>query len=181
MCGLPGSGKSTVSRELARRLGALRWDKDELRQLLFPPEAVAHGRALNDFCMELLYAAARFVFAKDSPPGGIIILDGRPFTRRAQRERLREAARQAGAGAAFIACTAPLEVLRRRIAGPHLAPDRNAALLERLAAECDPFDDADITLDTSALSAKEAVSVCMSGLLAARGIARAGQAAGGAS
>src|SRR4051812_47371612 len=85
MAGLPGSGKSTLSRLLAAELGALRWDKDELRQMLFPAGAVPHDSTLNDFCMELLYTAAREGFERGA---GVVILDGRPYRKASQRVRL---------------------------------------------------------------------------------------------
>ncbi|OGA29941.1 MAG: hypothetical protein A3I01_02405 [Betaproteobacteria bacterium RIFCSPLOWO2_02_FULL_65_24] len=167
MCGLPGSGKSTLSRALAERLGALRWDKDELRHLLFPPHAVQHDRALNDLCMELLHAAARHAFTLPSLGVPAVILDGRPFTEQQQRNRAREAAQQAGANIAFILCTAPMEILRQRIeSSAHLAPDRNQALLEWLAATAEPFEGDEIVIDTGSLSLQQALARCLRELAA---------------
>jgi predicted kinase len=149
LCGLPGSGKSTLAALLAKRLGALHWDKDELRQLLFPPP-VAHDRELNDHCMELLYAALPAALARAAPP--IVILDGRPFAEERQRRRALEAAAAAGAEALFVFCTAPSEVLRRRVADAgHPAADRDEALVGRLAAAWEPFATPPLTVDTARL------------------------------
>lgn len=167
MAGLPGSGKSTLSRALAGRLGALRWDKDEVRHLLFPPATVAHDPGLNDLCMELLYTAARHALAGETPRAGAIILDGRPFTGRAQRERVREVARQAGAALLFVMCSAPLDVLRQRILRDlHLAPDRNPQLLDRLAAEMQPFGDEAVIIETASTTPEDAVRLCLRELTA---------------
>lgn len=169
MAGLPGSGKSTLSRALAARLGALRWDKDELRQLLFPPETVAYDAALNDFCMELLYSAARHTLAVEAPRASAVILDGRPYAGQAQRDRVREVARQAGAELLFVVCNAPLDVLRERIADErHPAPDRNPELLNRLAAAMQPFGDEAVLIETTSTTPEEAVRQCLREL-AARG------------
>ena len=163
LCGLPGAGKSSLSRELARRLGALRWDKDELRELLFPGARVRHDRALNDACMELLYAALTRAFVETR----IVILDGRPFTESAQRTRVREAAKQAGAAPAFVLCSAQLTVLRERISGSsHVARDRDEALLERLMARSEPFEGDAIRVDTSVLGPEDAASFCVNELRA---------------
>ena len=167
MAGLPGSGKSTLSRALAGRIGAVRWDKDEVRHLLFPPDRVAHDSSLNDFCMELLYSAARHALATEEPRVGSIILDGRPFARRSQRDRVREVARQAGAELLFVVCSAPIDVLLRRILGDrHPAPDRNPELLNRLAGEMQPFGDEAIIVETSRTTPDEGVSYCLRELTA---------------
>lgn len=157
MCGLPGSGKSTISRALADRLGALRWDKDELRHLLFPPARVTPDRELNDACMELIYAALPSGFAR----APVAILDGRPYATRAQRQRARQAAAQAGADILFILCTAPLSVLKLRVATePHLAPDREPALLDRVSAEWEPFEEDAVVIETATTTTVQAVEAC---------------------
>ncbi len=161
MAGLPGAGKSAVGRELERRLPALRWDKDQLRELLFPAARVAHDRTLNDFCMGLLYSG----IAEALKRAPVLILDGRPFVERAQRDRVREAVREAGVSLALVLCTAPIEMLRERIArGAHLAPDRDESLLERVMARAEPFEGDEIALDTSALAPREAAAFCIAAL-----------------
>jgi len=167
MAGLPGSGKSTLSRALAGRIGAVRWDKDEVRHLLFPPDRVAHDASLNDFCMELLYSAVRHALAAEGPRVGSIILDGRPFARQSQRGRVREVARQAGAELLFVVCSAPVDVLLGRIVRDrHPAPDRNPELLNRLAGEMQPFGDDAIIIETATTTPEEGVRHCLHELTA---------------
>jgi predicted kinase len=169
MAWLPGSGKSTLSRALAARIGALRWDKDELRHLLFPPQTVAHDTALNDFCMELLYAAILHALATKTPRVSAVILDGRPYAGQAQRDRVREVALEAGAELMFVVCSAPLDVLHERILGDrHPAPDRNPELLKRLAAGMQPFGDEAVIIETASATPEEGVLQCLREL-AARG------------
>lgn len=164
MCGLPGSGKTTLARLLAPRLRALHWDKDALRALLFPPEAFRYDRELNDGCMELLYTAAAYALRRAGPDGAIV-LDGRPYTLRSQRRRAVQAAAAAGARAVFVLCTAPLEILKQRAAGAHPAPDRGPDLVTRLAAEMEPFDEEDpIVIDTGSITPDEAVLRCLTAL-----------------
>jgi predicted kinase len=147
MAGLPGSGKSTLSRLLAAELGAARWDKDELRELLFPAGTMTHDRALNDFCMELLYTAAAEAFRRGAR---VVILDGRPYREGAQRARAARVAADAGATILFVECTAPLEVLRGRVGFPgHIAPDRNEDLLESMAASWEPIQEKRVAVDTA--------------------------------
>jgi predicted kinase len=159
MCGLPGSGKSTLSAVLSRELGALHWDKDAVRDLLFPPP-LPHDRELNDRCMELLYAALPAAFDRARPP--VVIIDGRPFAEHAQRDRAARAAADAEADVAFVLCAAPRDVLVERIRrGGHPARDRDEALIDRLAASWERFRHPVIELDTSRLSVDQAVSRCL--------------------
>lgn len=151
MAGLPGSGKTAISKLLAPRINALRLDKDAVRDLVFPPTICRHDRALNDFCMELLFTAAKFAIVERNVQ--VVILDGRPFTLATQRSRACAVASDVGARPLFIHCTAPLEVLRSRIeATTHVARDRDAALLNRLAAEFETFAEDVIDVDTSSHS-----------------------------
>ena len=163
MCGLPGSGKSTLSRLLADRIGALCWDKDAVRDLLFPVQHVPHDRALNDLCMDFLYAGALHVFRRHPARAPAIILDGRPFTLRAQRERAADIAAQGGARALFVLCTAPLPILKERVAaGSHPAPDRGPELVDRLASEMEPFaEPAPIEVDTASATPDQASARCL--------------------
>ena len=44
MAGLPGTGKSTIARELEKRLHAVVLNKDAIRAELFPGDAVNYSR-----------------------------------------------------------------------------------------------------------------------------------------
>jgi predicted kinase len=111
--------------------------------------------------MELLYSALPPAFARVPA----VILDGRPYTTRLQRRRARDAAADAGADVAFVLCTAPAPVLRQRVrSGPHLAADRDPALVERLSAEWEPFEGDAVVIDTGACTPAEAVEACLRGL-----------------
>ena len=80
MAGLPGTGKSTLARELARRTEGSVLGKDEIRAALFPPEDIEYSTTQDDFVMEIMLQTARFLLKKN--PRSIIFLDGRPFSRR---------------------------------------------------------------------------------------------------
>ena len=54
MAGLPGSGKTTIARELAGQTGGVVLSKDVIRAALFPPEDIEYSNEQDDFCMEVM-------------------------------------------------------------------------------------------------------------------------------
>ena len=80
MAGLPGTGKSTLARELAARVGASVIGKDEIRHALFSARDLEYSTEQDDFVMGIMLQAAAWILRKD--PGRIVILDGRRFSRR---------------------------------------------------------------------------------------------------
>src|SRR5881396_2957258 len=94
MAGLPGTGKSTLAQALAQRLPGAVLDKDEIRAALFQPAHVEYSPAQDDFCQEIMLQTAAYLLAKDAEFH--VLLDGRTFSRRYQRERVIEFCRQVG-------------------------------------------------------------------------------------
>ncbi|WP_254766855.1 AAA family ATPase [Salinilacihabitans rarus] len=109
VCGLPGTGKTTVARTVGERLGATLLRTDVVRKDLFPEPlyADAETRATYD---------AVFERASDAlDRGRPVVLDG-TFRRAPLRRRARALA--AGADAAFdlVRVTCAEDVVRERIA-----------------------------------------------------------------
>ena len=120
MAGLPGTGKSTLARELAGRTqvaGAI-LSKDEIRSALFSPEDIEYSVEQDDFVMEVMLDAARFLLRKT--PARKIFLDGRPFSRRYQIDRVLEFANELAQPWTIIECTCSDESAQRRL---DLEPD----------------------------------------------------------
>lgn len=149
MAGLPGTGKSSLAKELAASLGAMVLDKDRVRAALFSEKEIEYSDDQDDLCMEVLYQAADFMLAK----GRTVILDGRTFLRRGQVERLAEFAQEITTPLTIILCTCPEAVARQRLAadaetGTHPARNRGYSLYERLRAEAKPIPLPHIVIDT---------------------------------
>jgi hypothetical protein len=119
--GLPGSGKSTVARGLAGRIGAACLASDELRKELAGaapgtrlPAAVGEGIYRRTFSAltyrELLLRAERHLRAGDS-----VVLDA-TFARAADRRRAAALARAAGGILVQVECRCPARVARARLA-----------------------------------------------------------------
>ena len=85
MAGLPGAGKSTLSRALAAKLDGTVIDKDLVRAALFTPSDIEYSTEQDDFCMAVMLKVAGYLFRKD--PARIVFLDGRTFSRTYQLKR----------------------------------------------------------------------------------------------
>lgn len=152
MAGLPGTGKSTLARALAEALPAVVLDKDRVRGALFSA-AVDYSAAQNDFCLNVIYQTAAFLFRRD--PSRAVIIDGRTFATRSQREALREAASEMGAVLGIIECVCAEATALARLAhdaatGAHPAADRDAALYRRVKARWEPIPAPKLVIDTDA-------------------------------
>lgn len=159
--GLPGSGKSFVSRQLLGHAGAIRIRSDVERKRLFGLGVLErsagqdiYGAAQTRRTYERLLALARVALEAGWPT----IVDA-AFGRWAERERFRALAAVADAPFTVLDCVASLQVLRERVqareAGGDDPSEADTAVLERLALAREPLDAVEqacaITLDTGQL------------------------------
>ncbi|HEY3733299.1 MAG TPA: adenylyl-sulfate kinase [Streptosporangiaceae bacterium] len=157
MTGLSGSGKSTIARDL-RDVLAERGDRsvslldgDQVRRLL--SAGLSFSRADRD----LNIARIGYVAAEIARHGGIAICA--PIAPYAQaRERVREMVTQAGDFVLVYVAT-PIDTCAARDRKGLYAKAR-AGLIDGLTGVSDPYEepaDADLVIDTSAVTRKEAV------------------------
>lgn len=137
MAGLPGSGKSTLCRELAKRLGGPVFntilDKDAIRAALFSPELIEYSTEQDDFCQKVMLETAQYILSKH--PERRVFLDGRPFSRRYQIEQVIAAAEALKQPWQIIECVCSDETARQRLeeqAGEHPAANRNYEMYLRV-------------------------------------------------
>lgn len=154
MAGLPATGKSTLARALAARLGGVTLDKDLIRAALFPTEDVEYTVAQDDFCMEVMLGTAEYLLRKD--PTRVIFLDGRTFSRRYQVERAVAAAERMGTPWRIVECVCAEETARRRLEQDrhHPAANRNWELYQRLRDSFEPIERPRIVISTDAVLAE---------------------------
>jgi predicted kinase len=153
MAGLPGTGKSTLARALARRLPGTVLDKDVIRAALFQPKYVEYSLAQDDFCQEIMLQTAAYLLAKDAELP--VVLDGRTFSRRYQRERVIEFCSQTGTNWATLECvcseqTALARVAEAAAANTHLAANRTTELYREIQKAWEPIDQRKLVIDTDA-------------------------------
>lgn len=150
MAGLPGTGKTTLARELAHRTQGALFSKDEIRAALFSPEDVEYSVPQDDFVMEAMLEAARFLLQKT--PTRTVILDGRTFSRRYQIDRVLKFARDLDQPWTIIECTCSDESARRRLDlepdPSHPARNRTFALYLEVKARFEPITYSKTTINT---------------------------------
>jgi predicted kinase len=166
MAGLPGTGKSTLSRELARILDGAVLDKDRVRAALFAPEDIEYSADQDDFCVSVLLDTARWLLARN--PERYVFLDGRTFSKNAHVDAAVNALRRMGARWAILECTCSEETARRRLAadaqsGAHPAANRDFNLYLEVKRAWEPILLPKTILDTEQ-SLEECVRLAMTAL-----------------
>lgn len=161
MHGLSGSGKTFVAQRLLERLGAVRVRSDVERKRMFSLSPTArvdaelraelYGADATRATYDRLADAARAIVA-----GGFTAIVDAAFLKRAERDAFAALARGLGARFAVVACEAPVDVLRERVA-ERAAADRDASdatleVLDRQLAWLEPVRDEDgaLHIDTAA-------------------------------
>src|SRR6266481_578494 len=148
MAGLPGSGKSTLSRALAGELGGTVLDKDQIRAALFPPDDIEYSTEQDDFCMGIMLKVAGYLFRKD--PSRRIFLDGRTFSRTYQLERATGFAEALSQPWRILECVCSEQTARQRLARDpaHLAADRDFTLYLQVKARFEEISLTRTIIDT---------------------------------
>jgi predicted kinase len=154
MAGLPGTGKTTLARELAVRTAGRVLSKDEIRHALFAANEVEYSSRQDDFCQRLMLETAEYLLRQNSKR--FIFLDGRPFSRRYQIENAVNAAASLHQPWRILECVCSEETARRRIgvqagAGEHPAGNRDYQLYLEVKARFEALMLPKTVLDTDRL------------------------------
>jgi predicted kinase len=113
MAGLPGSGKTTLARELAARTSGRVVSKDKTRHAIFRPDEVEYSSRQDDFCMKLMLQTATYLFELNRER--LVFLDGRTFSRRYQIDNVIVAAAAMQQPWRIIECVCSDETAKQRL------------------------------------------------------------------
>ncbi len=152
MAGLPGTGKTTLARELANRTRGRVLSKDEIRHALFTDDEIEYATRQDDFCLQIMLETAAYLLGRE--PLKNIFLDGRPFSRRYQIENAVNAAERLHQRWRILECTCSDEVARARIAeqassGTHPASNRDHNLYREVRSRFEVINMPKVVIDTS--------------------------------
>jgi predicted kinase len=162
MAGLPGTGKSTLSRALAADLGGTVIDKDQVRASLFSPTDIEYSTPQDDFCMAIMLKVAGYLFRKDS--SRLIFLDGRTFSRTYQLKRATGFAAALGQPWRILECTCSEDTARQRLSDDpgHIAANRGFDLYLEVKARLEEITFPKVVIDTD-----QALETCIQNAKAA--------------
>jgi predicted kinase len=151
MAGLPGTGKTTLARELARHLKGRVLSKDEFRHSLFAPEEIEYSSRQDDFVLDIMLQTAGYLLARDRELS--IFLDGRPFSRRYQIENVTAAAQSLHQPWRIVECICSDAIARQRLqsdvdGGAHPAGNRDYRLYLEVKARFETITFPKIVIDT---------------------------------
>ena len=148
--GLPGTGKSTLARAIADRLGAAVLDKDRVRGALFPGALTDYTAQQDELCMRAMLEAAAYLTERERVE--YIFFDGRTFSQRGQIEVVLRAAARAGARWRIVHVTCTDAVAEERLARSdpsHPAQNRDPALYRRIKQQFEPITQVKLEVDTT--------------------------------
>jgi adenylylsulfate kinase len=153
MAGLPGTGKTTLARELAACVRGRVLSKDELRHALFSADEIEYSSRQDDFCQQVMLETAAYLLQRD--PTRILFLDGRPFSRRYQIENVVNAAASLHQSWKILECVCSEELARRRLEedaalGTHLARNRDFKLYLEVKTRFEAITLPKTVIDTAA-------------------------------
>jgi len=165
IAGLPGTGKSTLVRELAARVSGRVLSKDEFRHAIFLPEEIEYSSQQDDFCLQLMMQTAGYLLSRN--PVRVILLDGRPFSRRYQIENVVCAADALQQPWRILECVCSEETARRRLeadaaASAHPAGNRNFQLYLEVKSRFEAITHPKTIIDT-----EQSIEQCVQRSLAA--------------
>lgn len=167
LAGLPGTGKSTLAKELERGLAerdlkTVVLNKDDVRSTLFPGPATDYSDAQNNLCLSaMLEAAAYMRYQPDGPR--FILFDGRTFSTAEDIASVISAAKSVGASWRILHLICPDELAEQRLAtsaATHPARDRDYNLYLDLKSRFEPITQEHVTVDTSA-DLKDSTKLCL--------------------
>ena len=145
VCGLSGTGKSTIAKELAKRLRVRCHRSDVMRKKLFdldPQQSVvsAYGESIyTPAATDKTYAQLISEARKDLSRGKSVILDA-TFSKKGYRDGARKLSREMDTHMLFLECHCPYSLLRQRLRAREEKKSTSDARLKHLEFQRRAFE-----------------------------------------
>ena len=157
ICGLPGSGKSSLAKKLKRKLSAVYLGSDVIRKQIFSHPTYTEEEKRQVY-MEMLNQTEKLLNGKRN-----VIVDATFYTRR-YRGMMVDTARETGTRHHIIRCTLPEELIMSRLKerqgrGRSLS-DADYDVYLKLKGKFEPIEGRHLELDCS-LPADEQIAMVM--------------------
>ena len=110
ICGLPGSGKTTLAKNIAASTGAIRFSPDEWIKDIWNDKAETEGNQYRDQIEQLQWKTAKHMLQNSID----VIIEWGTWGR-TEREKLRDEAKGVGAKVKFYQLNISREILKERV------------------------------------------------------------------
>ncbi|NYT04232.1 MAG: ATP-binding protein [Candidatus Methanofastidiosa archaeon] len=141
--GLPGTGKTTIAEELAKKIDAIVLSTDKIRKTIFEKPVY------NEEDKRIVYNELFSQTSKSLSKGKNVILDGTFYTK-ALRKRAKEVGELFGKNVYFVYCETPEEILKERIENRlDKYSDADYSVYIKMKKIFEKFEEEVIKIDTS--------------------------------
>ncbi|MEE8401135.1 MAG: AAA family ATPase [Candidatus Hydrothermarchaeaceae archaeon] len=145
VCGLPASGKSTLSKKIAKKLKTPVLSTDAIRKHLF--ENPTYTSDEKDFVYKSMFLVAEYLLKADRN----VVLDG-TFYKRCLRGRAYDITKITGMGMAVVECRSNDRSIRRRMGrravGKDGLSDADYEVYKKIKKDFEPIKRDHLVLDT---------------------------------
>ncbi len=143
LTGLPGSGKTTLATGLSAQLGYIVLSRDTIKRALFGGYDV--GDVQNEYTFDALLDV--LPMSLSLAPG--VIVDGVPFAKIGQAERVESVAHRSGAVPVIFWLDCDVETASRRVELDHTGQsNRSPEIVHRVASEFRDIPESWVRIDT---------------------------------
>ncbi|MFH1774425.1 MAG: AAA family ATPase [Methanobacteriota archaeon] len=145
ICGLPGTGKSTLANALAGEIGATVLRTDEIRKKLF--EEPRYSEEEKELVYRVIFLIAEHLLRNRCN----VIIDG-TFYKRALRQQVYEIAEKTNSSIEVVECVTPEYLIKRRMEGgrkKRALSDADYEIYKKIRDEFEPIGRKHIVIDTS--------------------------------
>jgi predicted kinase len=120
ICGLPGSGKTTLAKSISESSGACRFSPDEWIKEIWKGNAEAEGNQFRDQIEQIQWRVAKQMLNNSID----VIIEWGTWGR-IEREKLRDEARAVGASVKFYYLNISRDILKERVLERNKRIDKN--------------------------------------------------------